>query len=224
MEPVDPFFTGGLTIRAASHFEERLEALKSALTTGTPGSIVEEAKALLECVYRTIVTDHNGDVAPGARGGPPTFPELYSQAKACINLSEDSDVESRIDEACSKLTLIIGQTRNSNGATSHGQDAYSENLLGLHEAHFIAREALSIAALFLNRHSVSEAHLYARLRFEDHNDFNEYIDESEEWPAVLGQEMRPSEVLFNTDPTSYRAALTEYRQRPEEDEAEIETA
>lgn len=222
MEPVDPFFTGGLTIRTAAHFDERLEALRNALVGTTPGSIVEESKALLECVYRTIITDHNGIVAPGARGGQPTFPELYNQARGYINLSADSEVENRIDEACSKLTLIIGQTRNSNGATSHGQDAYAQNLLGVDEAHFIAREALSIAALFLNRHSITETHLHVRLRFEDHKDFNEYIDEAEVWPTVLGQEMRPSEVLFNTDPTSYREALIEYRQNPKDDEAAIE--
>lgn len=218
MDQIDPFYAGGLTIRAATHFNERLEALRDALTNGTPGSVVEEAKALLECVYRTIITDHNGDVAPGPRGGPPTFPELYNQAKVCINLSNDNDVEARISEACSKLTLIVGQIRNSNGSTSHGQDAYSENLLGVHEAHFLAREALSVAALFLNQHSITDTRLHSRLRFEDHEEFNNHVDDLQEWPIVLGEQMRPSEVLFNTDPTRYKEALIEYHQRPREDE------
>lgn len=211
MKPIDPFYLGGLTIRAATHFEERLEALRTALSDESPGSIVEEAKALLECVYRTIITDHNGAVSPGRRGNP-TFPELYTQAKAGINLSNDPDIASRIDDACSKLTLIIGQTRNSNGTTSHGQDAYAENNLDIHEAHYFAREALSIAALFLNKHSLTETHMHARLRYEDHVEFNEHLDETEEWPTVLGQEVRLSEVLFSTDPTRYREALIEYHQ------------
>ena len=217
MEPIDPFFAGGLTIRAATHFEERLSALRSALAEGSPGSIVEEAKALLECVYRTIIIDHHGTVAPGSRGSP-SLPELYSQARSCITFSEDSDVSHRIDEACSKLTLVIGQTRNSNGATSHGQDAYAQNLLGHYEAHYFAREALSIAALFLNKHSDTTAYLHTRLQYEDHTDFNNYLDESEEWPIVLGQEMSPSEILFNTDPTRYREMLIEYHQSPPFDE------
>ncbi|OJU88185.1 hypothetical protein BGO17_04420 [Candidatus Saccharibacteria bacterium 49-20] len=216
MEQIDPFYAGGLTIRSAAHFDERLRALHDSLATGTSGSVVDEAKALLECVFRTIITDHNGEVAPGHRGQP-TFPELYEQAKACINLSNDGDVAIRIDEACAKTVLIIGQIRNSNGATSHGQDAYAENLLGAHEAHFIAREALSIAALFLNRHSETESHLHSRLRFEDHSEFNEYVDDTEDWPVIFGQNMRPSEVLFNTDPTSYQAALIEYKQRPQDE-------
>lgn len=216
MESIDPFFIGGLTIPTATHFEERLESLKVALYDKTPGSIVEEAKALLECVYRTIIIDHSGEVAPGRRGQP-TFPELYMQAKACLSLSDDLDISHRVDEACLTITRTIGQIRNSNGSTSHGQDAYTENRLGIHEAHFIAREALSIAAFFLNRHSISETHLRARLRFEDHNNFNESIDDSQEWPIIMGQEMRPSEVLFNTDPTRYREALIEYHENSQND-------
>ena len=211
MESIDPFFTGDLTIRSANHFGERIESLRVALNDKSPGAIVEEAKALLECVYRTIITDHNGEVAQGHRGQP-TFPELYAQAKECLSLSDDLDVSQRIDEACRTITRIVGQIRNSNGSTSHGQDAYAENHLGIHEAHFIAREALSIAAFFLNRHSVSETYLHTRLRFEDHGDFNEFVDDSQEWPIVMGQEMRPSEILFNTDPTRYHEALIEYHE------------
>jgi len=211
MEPIDPFFTGGLTIRAAVHFEERITALKTALSEGSPGAIVDEAKSLLECVYRTIITDHNGSVLPGRRGEP-TLPELYSQAKSYVIFSNDEIIHSRIDEACSKLTLIIGQTRNSNGAAAHGQDAYAQNLLSRDEAYYFAREALSVSALFLNKHLSTESHLHARLKYEDHDDFNEHLDDIEEWPILFGQELRPSETLFNNDPMRYREALIEYHE------------
>lgn len=48
------------------------------------------------------------------------------------------------------------------------------------------------------------------LRYIDNEDFNTWLDESQENIQVLGVDYLPSEILFNTDPTSYKEQLNEF--------------
>lgn len=212
MEPIDPFYSGGLKLASASYFAERLESLRTALINKSPGAIVDEAKALLECTFRTVITDNNGKVS-SVKGREPTIPQLYTQAKNCIQFSLDYNAARHIDEACEKISVTSAQIRNNNGAVSHGKDGHSINLLGLHEANFIAREALSVAAFFINKRSESAIHEHTRLHYEDHTEFNDYLDDLEPWPKIFGSETRPSEILFYTDRIKYQETLIEYHER-----------
>lgn len=49
------------------------------------------------------------------------------------------------------------------------------------------------------------------LRFEDQEDFNEYIDTSHGAIEILELSFRPSEVLFHVDHQAYRDALSSFR-------------
>ncbi len=51
------------------------------------------------------------------------------------------------------------------------------------------------------------------LRYEDHEDFNLDLDESENPVEILGATFRPSEVLFNMQRETYRIALTDFYDR-----------
>jgi len=51
------------------------------------------------------------------------------------------------------------------------------------------------------------------LRYEEHEDFNLDLDESESPVEILGSRFRPSEVLFNMQRETYRIALTDFYDR-----------
>ena len=55
------------------------------------------------------------------------------------------------------------------------------------------------------------------LRYEEHEDFNLDLDESENSVEILGTPFRPSEVLFNMQKETYRIALTDFYNRQIED-------
>ena len=60
----------------------------------------------------------------------------------------------------------------------------------------------------------------ARLDYEDNQDFNSYIDESNEQVHIFDFIYRPSEVLFAVDQEAYRDLLADH----EADDAEAEAA
>ena len=212
----DPVLSGSVGFTAAPHFEERTEALHDAMQLEHPGKIVDEAKALIESVFRTILTNCYGSVAPGRRGEP-TLPELYDQVKGALELSQDVETNTRLHEICSKLSLVIGQTRNSHGASSHGREGYEIAVLGLPEATFIARAAIAITELFIVRHQANaDPGSRHRLIYEDYDEFNDYLDGNDEWPIIADRELRPSETLFKADAEAYRAALIDYNRTKDE--------
>jgi hypothetical protein len=196
--------------RSAEHLSLRVSTLLDAIGEANGGRILDASKNLLETVFRTMVTDKNGEVQEGRRAA--TFPGLYEQAKGCILLSEEPEILDKITELCDKAILVIGQLRNSYGFSSHGRDGYAVEQIGLPEALFVARVALGITNLFYGRHIESPlSHMNARVRYEDHETFNEYFDSiNGEDITVGGIVVRPSEVLFNADEIAYREYLIEY--------------
>lgn len=196
--------------KSAEHLNLRISSLLDAISEANGGKILDASKNLLETVFRTMVTDKNGEVQEGRRAA--TFPGLYAQAKDCIRLSDEPEIIDRITELCDKAVLIVGQLRNSFGFNSHGRDGYDIGEIGLPESLFVARVALGITNLFYGKHINSPlSHMNARVRYEDHEAFNEYFDSIHgEDVTVGGIVVRPSEVLFNADEIAYREYLIEY--------------
>jgi len=55
------------------------------------------------------------------------------------------------------------------------------------------------------------------LRYEDYEDFNQYLDETENEVKVTGVSFRPSEVLFGLSKETYRIALTDFEDQQTEE-------
>ncbi len=55
------------------------------------------------------------------------------------------------------------------------------------------------------------------LIYEDHEDFNQDLDDNENAIEISGIPFRPSEVLFKVQPETYRIALTDFQNRQSED-------
>ena len=206
---------------SAEHMNVRVGELYEALSQAKGEKILDASKNLLETVFRTIITDKNGEVEEGRRAA--TFPNLYNQAKDCIQLSDESDIVDKLNELCEKAVLIIGQLRNSYGMSGHGSDGYDDRRFGLPESLFVARVSLSITNLLYGKHLDSPlSHLNSRIQYENYADFNEYFDSQEgDDVSVAGILVRPSEVLFNADPIAYKEYLIEYmNQLPQEHDEE----
>lgn len=202
-----------LPLERAPQLNERHSRLLLAIASEHPGDICDEAKAFLECIFRTIITNSRGEVDEGPRGHA-TFMSLYGQAWECLNFAGD---EYGIAQTVRTVVETIGVTRNSYGGVSHGQDGYDDRALGAKEALYIGREALSIAAYFYAHHiTLSQQVVNARIDYLDNPEFNDYLD-AEGTIEVAGVTMVPSEILFNNDPVAYRAQLSEFRQSSDDE-------
>ncbi len=196
-----------LPLEAAPHLKERYERLIDAITSEHAGNMCDESKAFLECIFRTIITDRNGEVQEGSRGHA-TFMQLYDQARASLNLSMQGDLQ--VANVMRSAAEVIGVTRNNFGAVSHGQDGYEERTADLQDAYYVARESLSLAAYLYAKHvtAISD-NANARIHYDDNPEFNEYLDEAGD-VIVAGIAMLPSEVLFKNDPVAYKEQLLEF--------------
>lgn len=199
--------TLNLPIQAAAHLKERYERLMEAISSVHSGDICDEAKALLECVFRTIINNRNGNVVE-APSGRATFISLYEQAWDTLQVNGPSEEFKLI---LKRAVQDIGNIRNDYGGVSHGQDGYDERSLGLTEALYIARSALSLAGYMYTHHlNVSQDTNNVRINYEDNPEFNEYIDSNDE-VVVAGIVMVASEVLFSNDLIAYKERLIEYK-------------
>lgn len=59
------------------------------------------------------------------------------------------------------------------------------------------------------------------LRYEDYEDFNQYIDEDTGIVSILNMSFRPSEILFNLQKETYRIALTDFQNQQVEELIEV---
>jgi hypothetical protein len=55
------------------------------------------------------------------------------------------------------------------------------------------------------------------LAYEDHPEFNEYVDEVHKPVCIFEEEFAPSKILFDLAPEPYRVYLAEYRPEQEEE-------
>lgn len=192
------------------HLEERFQFLLDALDEQHPGRIIDEAKCLLESIFRTIDIDHHG-VEQKDRIDRLRMPELFTEVSEIVTLSDDQFVSGRLHNMCENSFNRIAQIRNAEGAAAHGRDGYHEAVVGLPEALYVAQSAIAIGTLFFSRHQArSDWRTNKRQQYEDNPEFNEWLDEQQAEIRIVDTVLSPSEVLFNTDPKAYRNALAEF--------------
>lgn len=192
------------------HLRERYGSLTQALDEQHAGKILDESKCLLESVFRTIAIDHRG-INEQRRIYALNMPSLFEEVCQCITLSNDELVGSQLIEMAGANFEKIAQLRNANGASSHGRDGYHQSDLGMAEALYIAHTAVAITVMFYSRHKTHpDRHKNKRFLYEDHPEFNEWLDEQRDSIEIFGTVLLPSDVLFSTDLKAYRDALIEF--------------
>lgn len=178
---------------------------------------VENTKALLESICKTILHEKQVDIEAND-----SMQKLMKKAVGVFD-SEHSEQLKQISTSLVNLSKNLAEVRNTVAKVSHGQhlDALGEEALDAMSAAFLVSSTESIACFLIEFYE----QVFPRksgdkpLRFEDHTDFNDYLDEEAfELVQVLRQggelayEYNASEVLFSVEPRAYQTELGMYRE------------
>ena len=102
----------------------------------------------------------------------------------------------------------ICELRNRCGFASHGSGE-PRPVLEAAQA-LLAAEAADTIVGFLYRVHQRNRTPSTRPAFDDNEDFNNYLDESFGPVMIFNAEFKPSEILFEMEPESYRIYLAEF--------------
>jgi len=194
---------------------QQVEALEDAMPD-KPGIAVSFCRTLIETTCKTILVDR-GQTPDGAWEAQ----KLVSETTKFLHLGihDDGHTDAKLKDGTEKLlrgmnSIIDGvmEIRNAHGAAAHGSDAYAP-MLDARYAEILARATDAVVGLLFKTHlNGSGKAPLARLRYGDHNDFDERIDNDFGPFEVLETPLVASEALFRTDNNAYRAALVVFKQ------------
>jgi hypothetical protein len=197
---------------------QQVEALEDALPD-KPGIAVSFCRTLIETTCKTILIDRGQTPNDGWEA-----PRLISETTKFLHLGigdggqPDPNLKSGAEKLVRGVNSIIHgvvEIRNAHGAGAHGSDAYAP-MLDARYAEILARATDAVVGFLFKSHlSGSGKAPLARLRYGDHKDFDEWIDNDFGPFFVLETPLVASEALFRTDSNAYRTALVAYRQDQE---------
>lgn len=204
------------------HIEEQVKALELAVVQNT-GLAFDLAKTLIESACKTVIIERGGTFDK-----EDDLPKLFKSATLAVPflptaLASDSAARKSLAQTLSGLnTAVQGvcELRNSFGFASHGTATARPPMEGV-QAMLAAQAADAIIGFLyrVHRQDMSRPKVVI-LEYDDNPDFNEWIDE--QCPPVQLLSLppyQPSDVLFSVDQEAYRALLTDY-QTKDEDESE----
>lgn len=197
---------------------QQVEALEDAMPD-RPGIAVSFCRTLIETTCKTILVDR-GQAPDGAWEAPKLIAETTKFLH--LGIHDDGHTDPTLKNGAEKLlrgvnSIIDGvmEIRNAHGAAAHGSDAYAP-MLDARYAEILARATDAVVGLLFKTHlNGSGKAPLARLRYGDHNDFDEWIDNDFGPFEVLETPLVASEALFRTDNNAYRAALVAFKQEQE---------
>ena len=207
------------------HIEEQVKALERAVVENT-GLAFDLARTLIESTCRTIITER-----AGAFDQDDDLPRLFRTAFQLVPflplaLASDSDARRSLLQTLSGLSTAlqgICELRNTFGFASHGSDAPRPAMEGV-QALLAAQAADTIVGFLyrVHRQDLSWPRSVP-LEYDDHPDFNEWIDEQSELVQILAlSPYQASEVLFSVDLEAYRDLLSDYKADVEAEKVEEE--
>jgi hypothetical protein len=204
--------------RGLAHVEEQVTALERAVVEN-PGLAFDLAKTLIESACRTILTERQQSYA-----SDDDLPKLFKTVTTFLPLSPPSGSSSPDGHKSLKQTLNglhtalqgVCELRNDFGFASHGSDGYRPRMESI-QAMLAAQAADTIVGFLHSTHQEDRAVQRTRpLRFEDHVNFNDYVDDAHGSIQIFELSFRASEVLFRVDHQAYRDALASFDASEEE--------
>jgi hypothetical protein len=202
-----------------AHVEEQVTALERAVVEN-PGLAFDLAKTLVESACRTILTERQQPYA-----SDDDLPKLFKTVTTFLPLSPPSASSSSGGHKSLKQTINglhtalqgVCELRNDFGFASHGSDGSRPRMESI-QAMLAAQAADTIVGFLHATHQQARAvQRTAPLRFEEHADFNEYIDDAHGSIQILELSFRASEVLFRVDHEAYRDALASFDPSEQDD-------
>ncbi|MBI3207057.1 MAG: abortive infection family protein [Myxococcales bacterium] len=194
-----------------AHVEEQVTALERAVVEN-PGLAFDLAKTLVESACRTILTERQQPYA-----SDDDLPKLFKTVTTFLPLSPPSASSSGGHKSLKQTvnglhTALQGvcELRNDFGFASHGSDGSRPRMESV-QAILAAQAADTIVGFLHATHQQDRAvQRTVPLRFEDHADFNDYVDDAHSSVQIFDLSFRASEVLFRVDHEAYRDALASF--------------
>lgn len=197
---------GGLT-----HVEEQVKSIEQAIAEN-PGLAFDLARTLVESVCRAVLDERNIRFSEHD-----DLPKLFKTASLHLPfLPPTASGEAGIRDSLKRTlggmsTAIQGicELRNQCGFASHGSGAPRPPMESVQA--LLAAEAADTIVGFLHRvHRQDRTPPPSpRALYADNQAFNDSVDEAHGVIRIFEAEFRPSEVLFQMEPESYRVYLAE---------------
>jgi len=207
---------GGLT-----HVDQQVKSIEQAVVEN-PSLAFDLAKTLVESVCRAVLGERNI-----AFSQDDDLPRLFKTASQHLpflppTASEEKDVRDSLKRTLGGLSTAIHgicELRNKCGFVSHGPGAPRPPMESVQA--LLAAEAADTIVGFLHRvHRQDRTPPpLAGALYDDNPEFNDSVDEAHGVVRIFEVEFRPSEVLFQMEPESYRVYLAEFDAEAEKDEA-----
>jgi hypothetical protein len=197
---------GGLT-----HVAQQVMSIEQAVVEN-PGLAFDLAKTLVESVCRAVLSDRKI-----AFSDDDDLPKLFKATTTHLPLlpptaSQEAETRDSLKRTLSGLsTAIYGicELRNQCGFASHGSGEPRPAMESV-QALLAAQAADTIVGFIHRVHRQDIAPTRSvQLQYLDNARFNEYVDDVHGMIRIFDVELRPSDVLFQMEPESYRVYLAE---------------
>jgi len=220
--PSSPFVMHGARDALAAgltHIEEQVRSIEQAVADN-PALAFDLARTLVETVCRTILAERKV-----AYSEDDDLPRLFKTASNLLPFlplaaSDGAEVRRSLAQTLNGLSTAIQgicELRNQYGFASHGTDKPRPAMESVQA--LMAAEAADTIVGCLHRIHRQDRTLSPSTRalYDDNPAFNDSVDAIHDPICIFDVELRPSEVLFEMEPESYRIYLGEYV--PEDAEA-----
>ena len=179
-----------------AHIDKQVDAIEQAVDEN-PGLAFDLARTLIESACRTVLDERS--VAYAATDDLPKLFRSVTQHLPFLPATASDAVE----------------VRNSLQRTLGGLSTAIQGICELRPIMeaiqaLLAAEAADTIVGFLHRVHRQDRTPSPRPTFENNGDFNNHVDESLGPIVIFDVEFRPSEVLFQMEPESYRIYLAEF--------------
>jgi hypothetical protein len=204
-----------------SHVEEQVKGIEQAVLEN-PAFVFDLARTLVESTCRAILGERK--IGYSDDDDLPRLLKTASNHLPFLPATASGEAETR--ESLARTlnglsTTIQGvcELRNRCGFASHGSGGPRPPMESV-QALLVAGAADTIVG-FLHRVHRQDRALPAspRALYDANPTFNESVDEAHGLIHIFGSEFRPSEVLFQMEPESYRIHLAEYDESTEDPES-----
>jgi hypothetical protein len=212
---IPPFVMHGARDAVAvglDHVEQQVTSIEKAITDN-PGLAFDLAKTLVESACRSILTERS--IAYTDEDDLPRLFKIVTQHLPFLppELSGEADVRKSLAQTLSGLNTAmqgICELRNRCGFASHGSGSPRPALESV-QALLAAEAADAIVGFIYRIHYQDRARVIGSPpAYRDHPGFNDSVDNAYGMIRIFDVEFRPSEVLFQLEPESYRIYLSEF--------------
>lgn len=194
------------------HLERQVASIENAITSDT-GLVFDLAKSLVESACRAVLDERSVSYTVNE-----DLPGLFRRLSDCLpflppEASAEVGVRKSLLQTLSGLRQAVQgicELRNSLGTVSHGSSR-ARPAMERAQALLAAQAADTIVGFLHGVHRQGRPEAVTPLpTFDQHADFNDWVDAENPPARVFEVEFRPSEILFHLEPETYRVYLAEF--------------